>query len=91
MSRTKHVRALTAWEKKVRAVVAVIPLGSTLSYARVALLAGRPGSARAVARAMRSLNDVPWWRVIRSYGTLASMVAAEQRRHLAREGIKLKK
>ncbi len=75
---------LAAVERAVRA----IPRGETVSYARVALAAGRPGAARAVVRALHALEDLPWWRVLRSDGTLAPQVAAEQRRRLAQEGVR---
>lgn len=80
--------AQTPWLDAVRAAVRAIPRGQTASYAQVALRAGRPGAARAVARALRLIEGVPWWRVVRSDGTLAPAVAAEQQRRLAREGVR---
>lgn len=81
---------LTAFEKSVAAVVRAIPKGSTLSYAGVALRANRPGGARSVVRALRNLRGIPWWRVIRSDGTMAVEVAAEQAQRLRREGLHIK-
>ena len=75
--------------ERVRDVVCAIPKGQTLSYSAVAAFAGRPGGARAVVRALHSLKDVPWWRVIRADGTVAQEVAIEQGRRLKREGVKL--
>ena len=72
--------------KTVERVVRAIPLGETLSYAQVALRAGRPGGARAASRAMRFVSQVPWWRVVRSDWTLAEEVAEEQAKLLRREG-----
>ena len=63
-----------------------IPRGRVLSYGEVALRAGRPGGARAVVRALYQLDDAPWWRVVRSDGTLAPLVAREQGQLLAAEG-----
>ena len=77
----------TPWLKAVRRAVRAIPKGQTASYARVALMAGRPGAARAVVQALHRLEGLPWWRVVRSDGTLAPQVAVEQRRHLAEEGV----
>ncbi len=71
------------------AVIRAIPQGTTLSYAAVALRANKPGGARMVVRALRSLKEVPWWRVIRSDGTLAEQVAAEQARRLRKEGLEV--
>lgn len=57
---------------KVREVVKRIPRGKTLSYKDVAILAGNPKSARAVAKIMSANYDpeVPCHRVIRSDGGL---------------------
>ena len=76
-----------AWEEDVAAIIRSIPRGTVLSYGQVALRAGRPRGARAVARALRSLHDVPWWRVIRSDGTLAPEVAERQTALLRKEGL----
>ena len=74
----------------VAKVVKAIPRGQTLSYAGVALRANKPGAARAVVRALVRVGGLPWWRVIRSDGTLAPEVAAEQSRHLRREGVSVR-
>ena len=84
-----RTKALTPWLEKVRDAVRSIPRGETASYARVALMAGKPGAARAVVRALHSLDDVPWWRVVRSDGSLAEAVAVEQARRLGREGVRV--
>ncbi|MGQ0507565.1 MAG: MGMT family protein [Myxococcaceae bacterium] len=75
------------FEERVAEVVKAIPKGRTLSYARVALLANQPGAARAVVKALGRTKGLPWWRVIRSDGTIAAEVAEEQRRRLKREGV----
>ncbi len=69
-------------------VVRSIPVGSVVSYARVALMAGKPGSARQVARALKaaSVCKAPWWRVIRSDGTVATEMFAQQSSKLQTEG-----
>ncbi|WP_257455413.1 MGMT family protein [Archangium lipolyticum] len=71
----------------VRRAVRAIPRGEVRSYAQVALYAGRPGAARGVGRELKTLENVPWWRVIRSNGTLAPSVAVEQSRRLKAEGV----
>ncbi|MCA2980458.1 MAG: MGMT family protein [Myxococcaceae bacterium] len=76
-----------SWRAKVRGAVARIPLGQTASYAQVALMAGRPGAARAVVRALD--EAMSWWRVIRSDGTLAAEMVARQAPLLKREGVTL--
>jgi methylated-DNA-protein-cysteine methyltransferase-like protein len=72
-----------------------IPRGQVRSYAQVALYAGRPGAARGVGHELTGLpparqRDVPWWRVIRSDGTLAPMVAHEQAKRLRAEGVEVR-
>lgn len=82
-------KPLSPWLAAVERAVRSIPKGETASYARVALMAGKPGAARAVVQALHRLTDLPWWRVLRSDGSLAPQVAAEQARRLKREGVKL--
>jgi methylated-DNA-protein-cysteine methyltransferase-like protein len=74
----------------VARVVKAIPEGRTRSYAQVALLAGMPGRARAAARALQRLTDVPWWRVIRADGTIAPPMMPEQAHLLLKEGVQVK-
>jgi methylated-DNA-protein-cysteine methyltransferase-like protein len=81
--------SLSPWLAAVDRAVRSIPRGETASYARVALMSGKPGAARAVVQALHKLKDLPWWRVLRSDGSLAPQVAAEQARRLKREGVKL--
>jgi methylated-DNA-[protein]-cysteine S-methyltransferase len=56
----------------VRAVVRQIPKGRTATYREVAMMAGRPGAARAVGTIMKHNYDptVPCHRVIRSDGKI---------------------
>ena len=57
------------WQLAVARAVKAIPKGQTAGYALVALLAGKAGASRAVVRALHELDDVPWWRGIKSDGT----------------------
>lgn len=54
--------------------VAVIPKGKVASYGQIADLAGLPGRARLVGKALglapKKMN-LPWYRVLRSTGQLA--------------------
>ena len=81
--------SLSAFDLAVRRVVQAIPRGSVLAYGEVALLAGRPGGARAVVRALYRVKDVPWWRVVRADRTLAPEIAARQARRLREEGLRI--
>jgi len=73
----------------VASVVRAIPRGSTLSYAGVALRANKPGGARQVVRALNALKGIPWWRVIKSDGTLAKEMVSKQAPRLRREGVEV--
>jgi len=72
-----------------------VPRGRVVSYGAVALLAGRPGAARAVGGIMASLPDdtnVPWWRVVTARGEVPTrrMIHGHliQRQLLGREGVR---
>src|SRR5262245_23839726 len=75
----------SSFAELVASVIRAIPKGTTLSYAAVALRANRPGGARSVARALRTLEGVPWWRVVKSDGTVAKEMASRQIPRLRRE------
>jgi methylated-DNA-protein-cysteine methyltransferase-like protein len=83
-------KTLTEFEERVARAVRAIPRGETASYSKVALMAGKPGAARAVVRALHAVEDLPWWRVTKAGGVLAKEVAAEQARALKREGVEVK-
>lgn len=78
---------------RIYATVRQIPRGRVSTYGEIARMAGLRGGARTVGWALASLRDAeaaPWWRVVRSDGTLPNpRFAAEQRRRLAREGIRV--
>ncbi|MBO1254438.1 MGMT family protein [Alteromonas sp. 5E99-2] len=60
--------------KAINGVVLRIPVGTVASYGQVAALAGLPGRARLVGKALSSrINemDIPWYRVLRSDGKIA--------------------
>jgi AraC family transcriptional regulator of adaptative response/methylated-DNA-[protein]-cysteine methyltransferase len=65
-----HVRG-TAFQRRVWEALTRIPAGRTVTYAELASLVGRPGAARAVARACASNEHavlIPCHRVVRSDG-----------------------
>ena len=81
-------------DERIWLVVAKIPAGRVCSYGDVARLAGLPGAARRVGRALRALppgSGVPWHRVVSASGRLSlepsTRAGREQRRRLAAEGI----
>jgi methylated-DNA-protein-cysteine methyltransferase related protein len=75
------------FDERVAKVVRSIRKGTVSSYGQVAAAAGAPRGARAVVQALNRLRGLPWWRVIRSDGTLAPEVAPEQARRLRAEGV----
>ncbi len=60
------------FSEKVRAIVAQIPEGKTMTYKQVASKAGSPNAARAVGAIMRANYDtgIPCHRVIGSDGAM---------------------
>lgn len=79
---------------EVAQVVRRVPRGRVVTYGQVALLVGRPGAARLVGWALRSLPPalhVPWHRVINARGSISPRgvpLAEEiQRQLLMQEGI----
>jgi methylated-DNA-protein-cysteine methyltransferase-like protein len=77
------------WRARVYSVVREIPRGRVASYGLVAMLAGRPGAARAVGNVMLECDDatVPCHRVVHADGSLARSFA-RQRERLRREGVR---
>jgi methylated-DNA-protein-cysteine methyltransferase-like protein len=77
---------------RIYTIVKRVPRGRATSYGEVARLAGVRGGARTVGWALASTprgERIPWWRVLRSDGTVAPRpFADEQRRRLRAEGLR---
>lgn len=81
--------------EQVYAVVRRIPRGRVTSYGRIAQMLGRPNGARAVGYALHALRDetdpqydnVPWQRVINSYGRISHTTPERQAELLRSEGV----
>ena len=74
--------------------VALIPAGKVAAYGQVADLAGLPGRARMIGKALGFAPkelQLPWHRVLRSSGQIAfpvgSDLATEQQQRLRQEGV----
>ena len=75
--------------------VKLIPAGKVASYGQIADLAGLPGRARLVGKALgqvpEHIKPVPWYRVLRSNGQIAfakgSETANKQTVHLQEENV----
>ena len=84
----------TTRAERIWQVVAEIPAGRVATYGQVAELAGLPGGARQVGRALARLpadTRLPWQRVVRANGASALPGAAAQRQlcRLQAEGVAL--
>lgn len=80
----------TPFTRRVVAIVRSIPRGRVATYGDVAVLAGRPGAARAVGNVMRHCEDpsIPCHRVIGAAGALGGYTdPMRKKQHLAAEGV----
>ena len=72
----------------VYAVARTVPPGRVMSYGQIAALAGNPRMARQVGWAMHDCPpDVPWHRVVRRDGSIATGDGDVQRALLEAEGV----
>ncbi len=81
-------------EQRIYSVVRRIPRGKVATYGQVAVLAGLPGGARQVGRALSRLDaeDVPWQRVVNAQGRISAraspgIVEPLQKQLLESEGV----
>lgn len=86
-----------AAREAILAAVRAIPEGHVSAYGAVAARAGLRGRARLAGRVLRENDDpqLPWHRVLHADGRLAapvgSVLAREQTRRLAAEGVPVRK
>lgn len=78
---------LTSFQQHVVEVVAGLAAGEVLTYAEVAMEAGHPGAAQAVANVLRRVPGLPWWRVVPTSGRLYRTHAPTQQPLLEAEGV----
>ncbi|MBA5761791.1 MGMT family protein [Vibrio sp. 404] len=77
---------------QIFAVIHQIPFGKVTSYGEVAKMAGYPGYARQVGKALSRLPEgskLPWYRVLNSQGkiSLKGDDLQRQRKKLTQEGV----
>jgi methylated-DNA-protein-cysteine methyltransferase related protein len=78
-------------EQRFVDVIMALGEGEGVGYGDVAEDAGYPGRSRAVGALLASTTlDVPWWRVVRADGRLATDPAAGQAALLRAEGVRLR-
>ena len=77
---------------RIERVIRAIPRGKVSTYGAVARMAGYPGAARMVARALRRGFGLPWQRVLGAGGQikLTGDSAIEQRLRLEAEGVRFR-
>ncbi|MCW8949870.1 MAG: MGMT family protein [Sedimenticola sp.] len=80
--------------ERIWRTVLAVPEGYVASYGQIADLAGLPGRARMVGKALGFAPDdlqVPWYRIVRSDGRIAfpagSEYAERQKQQLLEEGV----
>lgn len=78
-----------AFAEAVTAVVRRLRPGEVVTYGEVAAEAGYPGAARGVGTVLRRSEGLPWWRVVRADGHLATPKVEEQTRRLEAEGVRV--
>lgn len=79
---------MTPFEAAVREVLLALRPGEVLTYGEVAAEAGYPGAARAVGNYLRRTVDVvPWHRVVGAGDRIVSRCAVEQAELLRAEGL----
>ncbi|CAH0540726.1 MGMT family protein [Vibrio marisflavi] len=80
--------------QQILLVISQIPQGKVTTYGEIARMAGYPGYARHVGKALGNLPEgskLPWFRVINSQGkiSLTGENAARQKSLLELDGIKV--
>ena len=82
---------MSPFATRVAQAVRSIPFGETRSYDEVAEAAGSPGGGVGVGSAMDTAivcgHQIPWWRVTRTSGKLATPRSHMQRELLKMEGV----
>ncbi|WP_394494843.1 MGMT family protein [Shewanella sp. ENK2] len=85
-------------KQRIWFIVNMIPSGNVLAYGKVADLAGLPGRARYVSKALKEAPEhlnLPWHRVINSQGKISfklnTLHFQNQQERLKSEGIEVNK
>lgn len=64
--------------------------GEVVSYGEVAEQAGYPGAARAVGNLLKTVDGLPWWRVVNAAGRLVPDHEHRQSQLLRAEGVRVR-
>ena len=72
-------------------VLRSLKVGEVVTYGDVAAEAGHPGAARAVGNVLRTVPDLPWWRVVAADGRLVPGHEPQHAALLRGEGVMVRK
>ena len=70
-------------------VLEALEPGEVVSYGEVAEQAGYPGAARAVGNLLKTVEGLPWWRVVNASGRLVPGHESRQAELLRSEGVQV--
>ena len=90
---TKIQADTIGFSQAVVSLTRLIPSGKVLGYGQLAALIGKPKNARQVGTTLKNMTEknVPWWRVLRSDGSIAMQGSLHrgslQRQHLLDEKV----
>lgn len=77
------------FQERAREAIRRLRPGEVATYGEIAEEAGHPRAARAVGTLLARSDGLPWWRVVRSDGRVASGKPGEQARRLREEGVRV--
>ena len=87
---SKPLSHATDFEQALIIAAAKLREGEVISYGDLAARAGRPNAPRAAGALLsKSVAELPWWRVVRANGQLASCDPETQRQQLESEGCEI--
>ena len=79
---------MTEFEKRLVLEIIALKPGEIVSYGDIADRAGKPRASRSVGRLLSNTTlSLPWWRVVRSDGSLLRTHQRTQTQKLVNEGV----
>ena len=81
------MRVFSERDEQILAVIRSLREGEVVSYGDIAHDAGCPASSRHVGHLLAIGTDLPWWRVVNSFGRLVPGSETNQEKLLRAEGV----